>query len=51
MDDRGKLKSSFPEKCKQIIESWHTLQEGNLIKGTDYIKMVKAWWHHGIGSV
>ena len=41
MDDRGKLKSSFPEKCKQIIESWHTLQEGNLIKGTDYIKMVK----------
>ncbi len=35
------LKVTFPEKCKQIIESWHTLQEGNLIKGTDYIKMVK----------
>ncbi len=41
VDDRGKLKSSFPENCKKIIESWHTLQEGQPIKGTDYVKMVK----------
>jgi len=41
VDDRGKLKSSFPSNCKDVIESWHTLQEGHSIKGTDYIKMVK----------
>jgi len=41
IDDRGKLKSSFPSNCKNVIESWHTLQEGHSIKGTDYIKMVK----------
>ena len=41
VDDRGKLKSSFPSNCKNVIESWHTLQEGHSIKGTDYIKMVK----------
>ena len=41
MDDRGKFKSSFPDGCKEVIEFWHTLQEGHPIKGTDYIKMVK----------
>ena len=41
IDDRGKLKSSFPDKCKQVIENWNTLQEGGSIKGIDYIKMVK----------
>ena len=41
MDDRGKFKSSFPDGCKEVIEFWHTLQEGHSIKGTDYIKMVK----------
>ena len=41
MDDRGKFKSSFPDNCKEVIEFWHTLQEGYPIKGTDYIKMVK----------
>lgn len=41
MDDRGKFKSSFPDGCKEVIEFWHTLQEGYSIKGTDYIKMVK----------
>ena len=41
IDDRGKLKSSFPDKCKQVIENWNTLQEGGSIKGVDYIKMVK----------
>ena len=41
MDDRGKFKSSCPDGCKEVIEFWHTLQEGHQIKGTDYIKMVK----------
>ena len=39
--DRGsKIKSSFPDECRKVIESWNTLQEGHSIKGPDYIKMV-----------
>ena len=41
-DDRGKLKSSFPDGCREVIELWNTLQEGHPIKGTGYIKMVKS---------
>ena len=41
VDDRGKLKPSFPEKCQNIIEIWTSLQEGNPIKGIDYRKMVE----------
>ena len=41
MDDRGKLKPSFPEKCQNIIEIWTSLQEGYPIKGIDYRKMVE----------
>jgi DNA helicase-2/ATP-dependent DNA helicase PcrA len=41
IDDRGKLKSSFPSNCQEIIKSWHALQRGHSIKGIDYIKMVK----------
>ena len=42
IDDRGKLKSSFPDEHRKVIESWHTLQEGHSIKGTAYIKMVRS---------
>ena len=41
-DDKGKLISSFPRGCRQVIESWNTLQEGHPIGGMDYIKMVKS---------
>jgi len=41
MDRINKFTSSFPDGCKEVIEFWHTLQEGYPIKGTNYIKMVK----------
>ena len=41
LDERGKFTSSFPDKCKEIIENWNTLQEGGSIKGKHYIRMVK----------
>ena len=41
LDERGKFTSSFPDRCKEIIENWNTLQEGGSIKGKHYIRMVK----------
>ena len=41
IDERGKFTSSFPDRCKEIIENWNTLQEGGSIKGKHYIRMVK----------
>jgi DNA helicase-2/ATP-dependent DNA helicase PcrA len=41
IDERGKFTSSFPDRCKEIIENWNTLQKGGSIKGKHYIKMVR----------
>jgi superfamily I DNA/RNA helicase len=41
VDDRGKFKPSFPEKCQDIIAFWNSLRDGHSIPGTGYRKMVE----------
>ena len=41
IDDRGKFRSSFPEKIQDVIATWNSLQEGIEISGNSYRKMVE----------